>query len=146
MNTVDIPLPDIEFELIKQLPTFTLIYPADHPLAQAARADMVVRILSFTEDDYSEILESSSTSAEISKSEISKFTPIENTLYDIFYIRECLASRVTKDEWENNYGPNSYREFRQKLKSKADNYVKIISLCRVNYSLKTLNKHYYYER
>lgn len=135
MQNLDIPFPETEYEFVSQFKDFNLIYPHTHPLCQAIKIDMVVRTLSFSDNEYGEFLNNTKKPQDM--------TPVGGRLLEINYIRECSAKDVAKFEWEKNYGPSSLKEFLKVTKqSDADSYVKVIHLKIPNYSLKLLNQIY----
>lgn len=135
MINLDIPCPDTEYRMIKQCRSFNLIYPADHPLSQAVRADMTIRLLSFDDSDYMTFIKN--------PKEVEEMVPVSGKFYEISYIRECRLLGVTKHEWENNFGPNSPRSWLSSLtNSDKDSLVKVINVKNPSYSLKELNFRY----
>jgi len=135
MQSLDIPFPDTEYQIMNQYRAFNLIYPYEHPLSQAVRVDMTIRALSFTDPDYIAFLQNDKKPQDM--------TPIGGKLFEITYIRECRVGGVAKFEWDINYGPTSVREFLTMAKgANRDSYVKIINVKVPQYSLKEFNIKY----
>lgn len=135
MNSLDIPFPDTEYQIMNQYRTFNLIYPHEHPLSLAVKVDTMIRALSFSDPEYTEFVQNTKKPQDM--------VPIRGKLFEITYIRECKLSGVTKLEWDLNYGPSSARSFIKSIKDfKEDDYVKILKLKPPTYSLKELNHKY----
>ncbi len=135
MNSLDIPFPETEYQLMNQFSRFNLIYPHEHPLSQAVKVDMIIRALAFEDPDYLAFVQNAKSAQEM--------VPINGKLYEISYIRECRISSVARTEWENNYGPTNIRDFLKMAKTTdVDSFVKIISVRLPSYSLKELNYKY----
>jgi hypothetical protein len=135
MQSLDIPFPNTEYQIMNQYKTFNLIYPSDHPLSQTVKIDMTIRALSFDDPDYVAFLQNNKKAQDM--------VPIGGKIFEISYLRECKVTGVAKFEWRNNYGPNSVREFLKMAKTcDKDSFVKIISLKAPSYSLKELNQKY----
>lgn len=135
MNTLDLPFPSTEYEVMSQYTLFNLIYPFSHPLCSAVKLDMMIRALSFSDPEYMDFLHN-----EIKPQDM---TPVGGKLFEINYIRECKLSGVAKFEWENNYGPSNMREFLKFIEdSHPDDFVKVINLKAPKYSLKEFNQKY----
>jgi hypothetical protein len=132
---IDIPFPDTEYRIMNQYRNFNLIYPSDHPLSMAVKAEMTIRALSFADSDYMSFVHNDIKPTEM--------TPIGGKLFEISYIRECRVSGVARFEWDLNYGPNTQREFLRLAKTcTKDSFIKIISLKVPTYSLKEFNYKY----
>lgn len=135
MQTLDIPFPESEYQIMSNFNKFNFIYLSDHPLCKAIQIDMMIRALSFPDPEYAAFLQNDKSPQEM--------IPVGGRLFEIGYIRECTLSNVTKLEWENNYGPSSPKEFARAVKGAyLDSYVKIINLKMPTYNLKELNKKY----
>lgn len=134
MTSVDIPFPETEFNIVNRFLSFNMIYPGDHPICQAINLDTVVRVLSFSDPEYMDFIQN--------QKEAKDMVPLNGRLLEVSYIRDCRVKTVTRVEWQNNYGPNSPREFLKYLKKcNADSSVKILKLKTPDYSLKSLSKY-----
>lgn len=135
---LDIPFPNTEYQIMNKIKSFNLIYPVDHPLSQSVKIDMIIRILSFTDPDYSAFVEDKKPQ---------EYKPIARKLFEISYIRECKLNKVTRSEWQNNYGPDSPREFMQLSQDLSwGSYVKIVNLAPLTHSLSDFNRTFKNER
>jgi hypothetical protein len=135
MQNLDIPCPDTEYRMIYQCRSFNLIYPVEHPLAQTVRGGSTIRLLSFDDTEYTDLIKN--------PKDVDDIVPLGGKFYEIFYIRECKISNVTRNEWENNFGPRSIKSYMRSLNDiNMDSYVKVINLRNPSYSLKELNFKY----
>lgn len=135
MNTLDIPFPDSEYQGLIKLKGFNLIYPSDHPFALKLTINMMIRAVSFEDEDYLSLLNKDINPMELS--------PVGAKLFDIDYIRECALVNIAPFEWRKNYGPDNLNRYLQATKTPSgDCYGKIISLKFPDYSLDILNKRY----
>ncbi len=135
MQNIDIPFPETDYEVVGQLDRFKLIYPYDHSFAQAVKIDTVIRVLSFSDGDYGELLSSSFKDT--------NYKPIDTRIMNIDYIRDCSLYGVTSKEWSENYGPKNPKQFLKYIKgSTRDGFVRIVSLSSPHYSLKLFNTLY----
>lgn len=136
MSNLDIPFPEDIYNEIDKYLSFNLIYPSSHPFSQAIKIDMMVRVLAFPSEEYYQMLKSS---------EMKDLEPIAAKLFEISYIRECRLDKVTKTEWENNYGPAGPREFIELVPDTTltiDSFVKITNLKVPTYNLGIFNRKY----
>jgi len=132
---MDIPFPEMQYNMLCSAPSFNLIHLLEHNLAQAAKIDMVVRLLKFSDEDFESLF-----NQEVNITDIS---PMEGKLYEINYIRDCRLRSITAREWTNSFGPQSANDFLAYIKdSTPDSYVRIINIKSPDYSLRTFNSRY----
>lgn len=135
MNSMDIPFPEMQYNMLSNAPSFNLIHVLEHSLAQAARIDMVVRLLKFSDEDFESLFNQ--------EVDIADITPMEGKLYEINYIRDCRLRSITPKEWEKSFGPQSATDFLTYVTdSTPDSYVRILNIKAPDYSLRTFNSRY----
>lgn len=135
MNTIEIPIPVSEFEVLKREKSFVLIYPYEHPVAKAVTISSMVRLNAIEDEDFIEMFTNSDSITE---------TPIQQKrLYELGYVRECALRDVTQNEWFKNCGPDSMSQYMKLTKlAHPDEPVKILAARKPNYSLTSFNKRY----
>lgn len=140
---VSIPFPFYDYQELREMPCFVLIYPFSAETAQALNIEKTVRAVVFDDDDYAKIL-----TAEDPRD----LQPEGYEYYEIEYIRDCALRSVVNGEWKNNYSCTSLDEYLSMEpyiqtpsgveRMGTDSKVRVVCLKRVRPNLRELNKRY----
>ena len=135
----DVPIPDWDYQDVYGRSLFILVFPLQHPTAQACSIEKPIRVLILYDEDYEDLQGGVA---------LSVLEPMAREFYEIEYIRDCRLRSIHSGEWKMAVGFENLEEYLSAEPTVAgekvhlDTPMRVICLRKLKHNLQELNSRY----